>query len=298
MLNLPILPIVAVLHFELLPVALAVVLALELASVPVVLAHALGRHAFARLARLPIGRPELRIFVRVAGSDRTAARLGALAAGTSAAYLGVAALAFAFATCQGLPTGHIDIVVADLMDGYDAVGKLQPGDRILAVDGEPLLVGETPSLAERVRAKEGAAVTLTIRRAVALLDVTIQPRRGPSGRGEAPVWLLGLRPRLVPEHATDAAMAAAFAIRFPIAQLRGLAEEIASRFAAADEPDPGGPMRIVEEFRREPSLAGASGVAWPYALSTALFALVVLALLDVAGAAAIVRARRRRRRAA
>jgi hypothetical protein len=304
---------------------LAAIFAEALAPILVLLAHALGRRAFARLARLPVGRPELRVFVRIAGADRTAARLGALIAGTVAAYLAVAALAFAFARCQGLQTGTTSIVIAEVMDGFDAGGKLQPGDRILAVDGEPLLAYVPPSLTERVVIKGGAAVTLTVRRAGALLDVTIQPRLN-ERHGARPIWLLGVRLTLKAETVTDAASAAAFAIPFPLSQGRVVAEQLVASGATVgalaipssimlvrelawapasmglaaddDEADPGGPVRIVDEFRRGSSLDPAIQIAWMYALSSAVFALLVLAIFDLAAAVALLRARRRPRAAA
>lgn len=278
--------------------ALAVAFAMGVAPLPVVLAHALGRLAAARLARLPIGRPELRVFVRLDGMDRTGARLGALVAGAAAAYLAVAALAFAFVTCRGLPTGVVFVAVGEVMHGFDADGKLQPGDRILAVDGEPLLPGVGRSLRERVNETEGAPVTLTIDRGGAWLDVTLQPKLAePDRRDGIPMWLLGLRLTRSEEIATDAATAAAFAIRLPLAQVRGVAEELASTFEAEAPPDPGGPVRIVEEYRRGVSFDQVSHVAWLWALPQATFALLVLAVLDLVGAVGLVRARSRRRRA-
>lgn len=287
-----------------LDVSLALLVALlvqALAPIPVVLAHALGRYAFAWLARLPVGRPELRVFVRLAGPDRSGARLGAVIAGTAAAYLAVAALAFAFATCRGLPTGTTSTVVDSVMDGFDAIGKLQPGDRIMAVDGEPLHAGHLPSLAERVNARAGAPVTLTVHRAGALRAVTIQPKLDGPWQDEArtvPAWRIGVRLKHVPELATDAATGIAFAIRFPIAQVCDVAGELVSPFAAADdEAEVAGPGRLADEFRRGfwPELV--TPLVWLYALKAATFALLVLSIMDLASAAALVRARVRCRRA-
>jgi len=300
---------------------LTTIFAEALAPILVLLAHALGRRAVARLARLPVGRPDLHVFVRIAGADRTTARLGALVAGPVAAYLAIAALAFAFARCEGLQTGTTSIVIAEVMDGFDAVGKLQPGDRILAVDGEPLLAYVSPSLTERVTAKGGAAVTLTVRRADALLDVTIQPR--PDERRAIPVWLIGVRLTREPDVVTDAGPAAAFAIRYPMEQVAAVAEDFVASGATAamlaiplplaqareigealifgaddgDAADPGGPVRIVEEFGRGFSIHRVIQLAWMYMLQMATFALLVLVILDVAGAVALVRARPRRRAA-
>jgi hypothetical protein len=293
----------------LLSLLIVVVVALELAPVPVVLAHALARLGLARLLRLRIRPPQLRVFVRLDGPGRTGARLGVAVAGTAAAYLAVAALAFAFATCHGLETGRAYVVIDGVLDGYDAAGKLRPGDRLLLVDGEPLLAGVSPSLTERVAARAGAPMTLTVRREGAVLDVEVQPRLRPPRAGEAgspPVWLLGVLPRRDPELVTDAAVAAELALRLPFEHVRSLPRDlldegtaaISTIFGTRDRPDPGGPVRIVEEYRRQLAFGDLFWSAWLSALPAASFALLVLAILDLMGAVALVRARRRYRPAA
>jgi hypothetical protein len=265
------------------------------AVLPVLLAHALGRYGVVRLARLPLDNPRLRLLIPVGGADRTGARLGALAAGTAAAYLAVAALVFGFATCHGLPTGRSSVVVADVMDGYPADGKLQPGDRILAVDRVPLQTGVGSSLKDLVSSKEGAPVTLTVRRADALLDVEI--RLEAQENDDHAVWLVGARLTHRPEVETGAAAAAGFAIRFPIAAAPDAVLRLANGLFPidVDDEEAGGPVRIVDEFRASRSSA-VSFHAWRYGLPVAAAALLVLAALDVVAAVGVVRSRGRRRR--
>jgi membrane-associated protease RseP (regulator of RpoE activity) len=275
------------------PRFLLVGLAMALAALGVVLAHALGRYAFARLAKLSLERVWLRVFVRLPGPGRAGARLCAVAAGTAAAYLAVAALAFAHASCLGVPTGESTIVVGEVLDGFDAAGKLQRGDRIVAVDGEAVFAGRLPSLSQRVTAASGAPVTLTIRRAGAPLEVTIRPRQAEIGaRGP---WLLGVRQSTERDVATVAASAAAAAaIRAPLLWLRDILFEHATFVSGSDAPDPGGPVRIVEEFRR--AFEPAGDVAWRRVLLAAAYALLLLALLDLLSAASIALERVRARK--
>jgi hypothetical protein len=144
-------------------------------------------------------------------------------------------------------------------------------------------------------------VRLTVRRGGAVLDVEVQPMLRPPRPGEdgrPPVWLLGLTQRLEPELVTDTAVAAELAIRLPFEHVRALPRDlfregvdaISTIFGTRDRPDPGGPVRIVEEYRRQIAFADLFWSAWLYALPTASFALLVLAILDLMGAAALVRA--------
>jgi hypothetical protein len=287
---------------------LLVWLAMALAALGVVLAHSLARYAFARLARLPLERTRLRVPVRLAGSSRTGGRLAVLAASSAVAYLAVAGLAFAFGTFRGVPTGESVVTVRAVLDGFDAAGKLQPGDRIVAVDGEPLVPGRAPSLTERVVAKQGAPVTLMIRRAGASLDVTIQPKQAEADdpkqaeagdpkqaeAGRIPAWVLGVRQRVEPEVAAGAAAAAAYALRFPVAEARSvIVDHLVPMFSTGNvDVEVGDQQRLLEEFVRADQPVGL--VAWRRALLAATCTLLVLALLDLAGAASLIAMRARR----
>ena len=267
-----------------------------LAAGGVVLAHAIGRSAFVRIAGLPIERARFRVFVRIAEAPgRGWSRAGALVAGSAAANLGVVALAFAYFTCHGVPSGERAVFVAEVLPGYDAAGKLAPGDRIVAVDGEPLTAGSGPSLSQLVAAKQGAPVTLTVHREGAPLDVTVQPKLAKVDRaGGAPGWLLGIKLTTRRELDTSVRTAAGVAIWFPLVRVWTIvAGWGAALFGSGDDRDPGGPVRIVDEFR-----ASASVVAWQAALAGATYALLALVLLDAIGLVALGIGRARRRRAA
>lgn len=265
---------------------------MALAAGGVVLAHELGRFAFARVTGLPFARARFRVFVRLAEAPgRGWTRAGALLAGLAAANLAVVALAFGYFAGHGVPIGEPAIFVDGVRDGYDAAGKLAPGDRIDAVDDELLVTGRGRSLTERVQAKQGAPVTLTVNRGREQLRVTVQPKLAETGRaGDAPRWMLGItlfRRRMVDSSLTTAAGAAFW---FPPLRAVDLVSGWVAVLFGSDDGDPGGPVRIVEELRG----VYERQFAWEAALNEATYALLVLLVLDLFAAGALVaRARRR-----
>ena len=256
-------------------------LGMALAALGVAVVHESGRYAFARLVRLRLGQVWLRVLAQLPGPGRAGARLGAVAAGLAAAYVAVAAFGLAYFSCHGVPTGDGVIVVAEVLDGQGAAGTLRRGDRIIAVDGEPITMHRMPPLSERVAAKGGAPVRLTLRRAGVPLDVTVQPTQIEPGGP----WLLDLVHGAEPEVETGAATAVAAAVRAPIARARAVIADYVNASRSEGDPDPVGPVRLVDELRGTADPPGR--LAWKWALAFASYALLVLALLDLLRAAAI-----------
>src|SRR5512146_856628 len=118
-------------------------------------------------------------------------------AGPATNYISAVLLAACLYTCHGVKSQWRWFGVAEVREGYDATGKLQPGDRILAVDHKPILAdgdytqpnGQTihadpdNGLIARVNANKGAPVTLTIARDGKELDVTVQPKIAKDDKG-------------------------------------------------------------------------------------------------------------------
>src|SRR5262245_39236255 len=99
-------------------------------------------------------------------------RFATIFAGPATNYVSAIVLAFALYTCHGVNSSWRWYGVAAVKADYDAYGKLEVGDRIIAVDGVPLLAkgahhlpnGQpvvADSLVKRVNLKQGAPVTLT-----------------------------------------------------------------------------------------------------------------------------------------
>src|SRR5262245_61476134 len=100
-------------------------------------------------------------------------RFVTILAGPATNYLSAIVLAFGLFMCHGEPGGWRWHEVESIKDGYDAKGKLEVGDRIIAVDSVPILArGEyvspdgtqyvADSLTRRINEKKGHAVTITV----------------------------------------------------------------------------------------------------------------------------------------
>jgi regulator of sigma E protease len=126
-------------------------------------------------------------------------------AGPATNYISAIALGFGLFAFHGIESSWRWFGVAQVKDGYDAKGKLEPGDRIVAVDHKPILaegdftmpdgvqIHADPikdSLISRVNAKHGAPITLTIVRDDQRLDATIQPKLAVVMFGDTPVPML------------------------------------------------------------------------------------------------------------
>jgi membrane-associated protease RseP (regulator of RpoE activity) len=196
----------------------------------------------------------------------------AVIAANVASYVFAAAVAFGMFALHGTTIGY-RTTVDEVMPGYDAAGKLQAGDAILAVDHEPL---DDFSLPQRVARKNGEAVTLTIERAGATSEVTITPTR--STEGGTPQWLLGIKRRPEPIQSRDVGAALGNAAVFPVTQVRMLARQVSELFAGSDHADAGGPMRIVDEFRVQRSFLVLMGQRL---MQFAVFAMLLMFVTDI-----------------
>jgi regulator of sigma E protease len=118
--------------------------------------------------------------------------------------LSVVVIAGLFMTGWPTPTSLVGSV---LPDSPAEQAGLQPGDRIVAVEGEE--IWRWRELTEAVRAHDGAPLALTVERAQERLALTVTPRSGPEDRGPQ----IGISPVTsaavlgVPEPRTPAARA-------------------------------------------------------------------------------------------
>jgi hypothetical protein len=226
--------------------------------------------AVAALTAVLVGHEWTRIaLARGGGVGRRAA---AVVASMVVTYVLACVPAFIVLAVRGTP-GQRHYAVGETLDGYDAAGKLQRGDVIVAVDGNAVSPTTTPSLVERVEEAKGAPVTLTIRRDGGTANVAIQPK------AEGARWLLGIRMAIDVEHDTNIGSAAGSAIAFPIDRAQQEARLLSDLIT--DRIDAGGPTRMVEEFARaqvvEPGwVRGLTGAA-----SACFFALLVLVAIDL-----------------
>jgi regulator of sigma E protease len=200
-------------------------------------------------------------------------------AGPATNYLGAIALAFLLFTCHGVygTTWHIDKV----KDGYDAKGKLEPGDRIVAVNDVPMYGPNSTKLSEAVNKNPGAPVKLKIRRGNTELDVVIQPRVYKNDKGEEVLtkdgkkqYLLGVQQD---RDVVDVGVgeAAWRSLQYPVEQTQVFVAMLGDIFSGKEKADPGGPVRIVKEFE------GAFSHSWVRGIQMLMAFSVWLGLLNL-----------------
>jgi regulator of sigma E protease len=217
-------------------------------------------------------------------------------AGPATNYLSAIVLAFLLYSCHGQDSSWRWFGVAHVNEGFDAAGKLEVGDRILAVDDVPMLArGEyvTPEgkvisagvLRERVAAKHGAPVKITVLRAGKQLDVSVKPKLAFTDlpRSAEPVWLMGI----MPSEQADLIDVGVFAslrdaLEYPIVQTQLIAGGLRDIITGKERADPGGPKRILDEFAKAWSVGIVTGIQMLMILSVYLgmFNLLPLPALD------------------
>ena len=205
-------------------------------------------------------------------------------AGPATNYVSAIVLAFFLYTCHGM-TGTT-LHVAELKPDYDAYGKVQPNDRIIALDGINV-VSPRRSLTELVNAKNGAPVTLTVMRGKEKLDIKLQPKIATDKDGKQiliegkPTFRIGViqQPDLV-----DVGIGTALkgALVYPIDQTKMILGGLRDIFTGKEDADPGGPVRIVKEFKNAFEAGWVPGIKLLMLLSVylGLFNLFPLPALD------------------
>ncbi len=83
-------------------------------------------------------------------------------------------------------------VVGKIQPGSAADGRLQPGDRLVSVGGEPILGYDQVGPALQRVAGNGRTVNVQVERAGSRLDIAVDPRL--ENAGGTPVWRLGILP--------------------------------------------------------------------------------------------------------
>lgn len=202
-------------------------------------------------------------------------------AGPATNYLSAIVLAFGLYTCHGVEKAQW-YGVGSVMLGYDAYSKLQNGDRILAVNHEPLLIAkDAPTLTDRVRASKGQPITMTIQRDGQTRDVVVQPREIKDG--DVTTWRIGVLPE-AHNIVLDVGIIESTrrALEYPVLQTEAIGKALYGIVFGSEKADPGGPFRMVEEFYRAFSAGIVPGVQLVMMLSVylGLFNLLPIPALD------------------
>jgi regulator of sigma E protease len=201
-------------------------------------------------------------------------------AGPATNYLSAIVLAMALYTCHG-----IDIpkwyAVDETMEGYDARGKLHSGDRIREVDRVPLHYQNGDELIKLINAAKGPEVTLTIERKGQTLEIPVKRRLDKDNGKE--IWRIGVKPEI--HRATQSLgvlEAAELALRYPVEKTKEIGAMLYGIVFGSEKADPGGPIRMVEEFQRAFAAGLVYGIQLVMALSVylGLFNLLPIPALD------------------
>jgi regulator of sigma E protease len=219
-------------------------------------------------------------------------------AGPATNYISAIFLAFGLYTCHG-QTGHT-YYVDEVTEGYDAQGKIARGDRIVAVDGTTMFSPASLDLQKVINAKHGQPVNVTVwrpgpgdtlmARVFGGKDLTfaIQPKvakdkDGKEIRDKDNNQLFRIGVQQVPDIVSvGVTKAAGDAFVYPVVQTKLILGNIRDIFSGKEEADPGGPVRIVSEFKAAFSRGLPDGVNLLMMLSVylGLFNLFPLPALD------------------
>lgn len=238
----------------------------------------LGRALVAKLFGYQAERHAIPIMKLPGSRGSSGFRLALILAGPVTVYLAVAALAFGFFACRGQVQPREEArTIARVMEGFHAAGQVAAGDVILEVE-DRAFAGGAARLSEQVNAKGGAPVILTVERRGTKQTLTVTPTR----RDDR--WVLGV----VLEPARDYSVGTAFrnGITHPATRAAAIFEALIALVTGRDEPDAGGPVRIVDEFRTV-EVSGAD-LALQLGMLFGTYTLIGLALFDLVRALLLI----------
>jgi regulator of sigma E protease len=166
-------------------------------------------------------------------------RFATIFAGPATNYLFAIVIAIVLYAAAGIKTGTAWYAVAGVEPGFDAHGKLEPGDRIVAVEGQPVyflrdgkLAPKGQRLPELVDRSAGQPLDVTVLRGGQELKVAITPKLGQNETG-AEVYRLGIQLTDDEERASVGVLSSiGHALVYPVEQTKVIAVglyEIATR---------------------------------------------------------------------
>jgi regulator of sigma E protease len=221
-------------------------------------------------------------------------RFAAILAGPATNFLSAFILAFLLYSVWGVRSAERWFGVGAVLDGYDAKGKLEVGDRILAIDDKPVFLvdpaGNVGTLRERVNEKAGAPLKITVRRDGKELSFSVAPKAGADKAGKPllddnnkPIYLLGIAPSEQYERVSiGIGDSVSSALSYPFRQSELIYTGIKRIIVGKDKADVGSGVRMAEEFKKAFSIGFGEGLELVMALSVylALFNLLPLPALD------------------
>lgn len=177
-------------------------------------------------------------------------------AGPATNYLSAIVIAFGLYLAAGVPTGTTWWTVAEVQQGYDAHGKLEVGDRIVAIDGQPLYRSyegkPQKDLVEYVEESKSAPLAVTVLRGGAEKTVTITPTENTDKKSEdEPDYLLGILRDVEEERVNQGLFSSAGqAIAYPVRQTQVIAVGLWDIITQKAEGEFAGPVGITTMIKR------------------------------------------------
>lgn len=185
-------------------------------------------------------------------------------AGPATNWISAIVLALVLYGAYGVKSTERWFGVADLPAGSPSIGKLEVGDRVLAIDGTPVryvTAAGTPqqaSLRKQISAKQGEPVTITVRRKGAEQQFTIKPTLAVTKDDKTKPELdeegkqfyrLGFSiQEQFDRNRVGIGSTVARALRYPVDQTVVIMTGLYAVVTGKVKAELGGPVRIVEEF--------------------------------------------------
>ena len=183
-------------------------------------------------------------------------RIVTIFAGPGTNYLTAVVLALGLYACVGVPSSVAYYGVAGTEAGFDSHAKLQPGDRILAIDGKPLWVagpnGEQHKLSEITAQIKDREAVVTIARAGQRQDVRLRAKFDdkPADPKEHR-WRLGIKPEIQSDRVKVGVVSAVGeAIAYPWRQTKDIVGGLYQVITGKAKGDVGGPIMIGDTIKR------------------------------------------------
>lgn len=177
-------------------------------------------------------------------------------AGPATNYLTAIVIALGLYTAAGVPTGTSWWLVGQVDDSYDAHGKLEVGDRIVAIDGQPLYRSyegkPQKDLVEYVNDAGESPLAVTVLRDGSEQTVTITPTKNLEKESEAdPEYLLGILRDVEEERIDEGILASAgHALSYPVEQTAFIVTGLYEVIRGTQEGTLTGPVGITTMIKR------------------------------------------------
>ncbi len=172
-------------------------------------------------------------------------------AGPAMNYLLSIVVIFAFYLSAGVEQGVARVRVGTVAAGEPAAGKLEPGDRLMTVNGVQVWdsAGEKPDFRAEVQKSEGKPLLITVERAGKPVDVSVTPKfEAPAKEGEKGTYKVGIG--LDPERKqVGVGGAALYAVAYPVKMTERILDDLGRVITGEVKGELTGPVGIVDAMQ-------------------------------------------------